>query len=165
MLRAVRRLPPGHLLVAGPGGVRVERWARERPPAAGALRAQPLRELAAEARERLADSVRAHLVADVPVGVLLSGGVDSGGLAALAARELGAALRTFSVGFEDASFDELARRRGSSPAATAPTTASSSSARADASLLERVAADADEPRGDAHRAALLARGPPRGRAT
>ena len=55
--------------------------------------------------------MRAHLVADVPVGVLLSGGVDSGGLAALAARELGAPLRTFTVGFDEPSFDELADAR------------------------------------------------------
>jgi asparagine synthase (glutamine-hydrolysing) len=51
--------------------------------------------------------VRAHLVSDVPVGVLLSGGVDSASLAALAAQELSEPLRTFSIGFEERSFDEL----------------------------------------------------------
>src|SRR5262249_3775999 len=62
-------------------------------------------------RARLRDSVRAHLVADVPVGVLLSGGVDSGALAALAAEESREPVRTFSIGFEEASFDELAGAR------------------------------------------------------
>jgi asparagine synthase (glutamine-hydrolysing) len=55
--------------------------------------------------------VRAHLVSDVPVGVLLSGGVDSGVLAALAAEESREPVRTFSIGFEEASFDERADAR------------------------------------------------------
>jgi asparagine synthase (glutamine-hydrolysing) len=62
-------------------------------------------------RGRLRDSVRAHLVADVPVGVFLSGGVDSSAIAALAAEESGARLRTFSIGFEERDFDELGRAR------------------------------------------------------
>ncbi|HEX3806601.1 MAG TPA: asparagine synthase C-terminal domain-containing protein, partial [Gaiellaceae bacterium] len=68
-------------------------------------------ELVEECRARLRDSVRAHLIADVPVGVLLSGGVDSGALAALAAEESSEPVRTFSIGFEEASFDELAGAR------------------------------------------------------
>ena len=68
-------------------------------------------ELVEELRARMRDSVRAHLVSDVPVGVLLSGGVDSSMLAALAAEEASEPLRTFSIGFEERSFDELADAR------------------------------------------------------
>jgi asparagine synthase (glutamine-hydrolysing) len=110
--RGTRKLPAGHLLVWTPGEEpRVERYARPEPVAADAVRTESERELAAELLERLRDSVRAHLVSDVPVGVLLSGGVDSGALAALAAMESSERLRTFSIGFEDTSFDELGDAR------------------------------------------------------
>ena len=105
-----RKLPPGYLLTWEGGEVRQRRYARPGPPAGG-LRGGSIDGLAAELREVLDDSVRAHLVADVPVGVLLSGGVDSGGLAALASAHAGEPLRTFSIGFEEAGFDELSRAR------------------------------------------------------
>ena len=71
------------------------------------MRAADEAELVEECRARLRDSVRAHLLADVPVGVLLSGGVDSGTLAALASEESSEPVRTFSIGFEESSFNEL----------------------------------------------------------
>src|SRR5260370_27346230 len=58
-------------------------------------------------RAQLEASVKSRLVGDVPLGVLVSGGVDSGAIAALAARSsLPRPLRTFSVGFEESTYDE-----------------------------------------------------------
>ena len=107
--RDVRKLPPGHALTWTCGATTVERYSRPGP--------LPTRtgddeaELVEECRARLRDSVRAHLIADVPVGVLLSGGVDSGALTALAAEESADPVRTFSIGFAEESFDELAGAR------------------------------------------------------
>ncbi|MBA2361827.1 MAG: asparagine synthase (glutamine-hydrolyzing) [Actinobacteria bacterium] len=107
IFRETRKLPPGHVLVWEDGAVTIERYSRPAPEAASDVRNEDAEELAEELRARLRDSVRAHLIADVPVGVLLSGGVDSSLLAALAAQESGEAVHTFSIGFEERSFDEL----------------------------------------------------------
>src|SRR5918911_96267 len=109
--RDVRKLPAGHVLEARDGRVSVRRYARPAPVAASEVRREGAGALAAELRDRLRDSVRAHLEADVPVGVFLSGGIDSSLLAALAAQESPAAVRTFSIGFGERSFDELSRAR------------------------------------------------------
>jgi asparagine synthase (glutamine-hydrolysing) len=111
IFREARKLPPGHLLTWEGGEVALRRYARPGPPPAGEVRDGSASQLAGELREVLDDSVRAHLVADVPVGVLLSGGVDSGGLAALASRHVSEPLRTFSIGFEEEGFNELSRAR------------------------------------------------------
>jgi asparagine synthase (glutamine-hydrolysing) len=107
--RDTRKLPAGHLLVwEGRGEPRIERFARPAPVPATEVRTyEEESELVEELRARLRESVRAHLVADVPVGVLLSGGIDSAVLAALAATESSKRLQTFSIGFEERSFDEL----------------------------------------------------------
>jgi asparagine synthase (glutamine-hydrolysing) len=106
-----RKLPQGHLLTWEGGRVEQVRYARPGPPPATELRSGSAEQLAAELREVLSDSIRAHLVADVPVGVLLSGGVDSGGITALASAHAAEPLKTFSIGFEEAGFDELERAR------------------------------------------------------
>jgi asparagine synthase (glutamine-hydrolysing) len=105
----IRKLLPGYTLTWDDGQVTIERYARTGP--LPTRHGEDEAELVEECRARLRDSVRAHLIADVPVGVLLSGGVDSGALAALAAEESSEAVRTFSIGFEEASFDELAGAR------------------------------------------------------
>ena len=103
-----RKLPAGHLLEwSPPEGVRVRCHSRPRPVSIDGVRRQSADDLAAELRERLDDSVRAHLESDVPVGVFLSGGVDSATLTALAAEHSDGPVKTFSIGFEERSFNEL----------------------------------------------------------
>ncbi len=112
IFRGIRKLPPGHLLVVENGDLRVERYVRPRVTPAAQVRREDPEQLAVELREKLRDSVRAHLVSDVPVGVMLSGGIDSSAIVALAAEEYGGRLKTFSIGFSERSFDErhLARQ-------------------------------------------------------
>ena len=139
-----RKLPAGHLLIWQDGETRVERYAR---PVPAEVRDEDPAELAEELRARLRDSVRAHLIADVPVGVLLSGGVDSSLLAALAAQESGETVHTFSIGFEERSFDELDDAR--SVASMYGTRHEELTLRPDAALLlPRLAETFDEPFAD-----------------
>jgi asparagine synthase (glutamine-hydrolysing) len=111
IFREARKLPPGHVLVWEDGNLSLERYARPAPVPVAELRDDDEAELIEELRSRLRDSVRAHLLADVPVGVLLSGGIDSSALVALAAQESAEPVRTFSIGFEERSFNELADAR------------------------------------------------------
>ena len=102
--RGVSKLPPGHLLRAGPdGSVVVERYWRPSPAAGFPTSAVEIRE---HLTELLDDSVRLQLRSDVPLGALLSGGVDSGLIVALAARQIDRPLNTYTVRFEGASVDE-----------------------------------------------------------
>jgi asparagine synthase (glutamine-hydrolysing) len=147
IFREVRKLPPGSLLVWENGDARLARFSRPAPAHAEDLRRDGTSELAEELRARLRDSVRAHLIADVPVGVLLSGGVDSAVLAALAAQESAEPVHTFSIGFEERSFDELDDAR--SVATMYGTRHEELVLRPDAALLLPALADAfDEPFAD-----------------
>jgi asparagine synthase (glutamine-hydrolysing) len=117
ILEGVEKISPGCLLELDRHGEVLRRSSYWNPHERVGRRETTLPTLrpqaaAAELRERLAGVVRSHLVADVPVGAYLSGGLDSAGVAALAARELRAAgadpLRTFSVSFPGDVLDESA---------------------------------------------------------
>jgi asparagine synthase (glutamine-hydrolysing) len=64
-----------------------------------------------ELENRLATAVRTHLISDVPLGIFLSGGIDSSAIAALAVRAGTTSIRTFNIGFDEPSFDESQHAR------------------------------------------------------
>lgn len=101
-LAGVHKLPPGHTLVFEGGQVRVERYWRLVPDTVQRSEGEWL-ELV---RDEVGAAVRRRLVADVPLGALLSGGIDSSIVVALAAQASVEPLRTFTVGFGDARYDE-----------------------------------------------------------
>lgn len=109
----VESLPPGHLLAFEADGreTLTRYWDWEFPQQGAPVRWRSAEHAAAELRELLIDAVRLRLQADVPLGVYLSGGLDSSAVAALM-REAGATrLRSFSVAFDDAEFDESTQQQ------------------------------------------------------
>ncbi len=102
----VRKLEPGTQLTVEQGGAPVERryWELRFAPE---TRTRSLDDYAEEVLAALRAAVKSHLLSDVPVGVFLSGGVDSSGLVALMSEIAGRKIKTFSIGFEDKRFDEL----------------------------------------------------------
>jgi asparagine synthase (glutamine-hydrolysing) len=114
IFRAARKLPAGHLLVADAGGVRPPR-AYWRLSFADPFTDSPKR-LADQLRELITESVRAQLVADVPVGAFLSGGVDSSAVVAAMVTAKQGQVRTYCVGFDDPSHDERAASRATAAA-------------------------------------------------
>jgi asparagine synthase (glutamine-hydrolysing) len=110
-LAQVSKLLPGEQLVVEPSGIRLERyWAYPQPaPDSPALSRD---QYAQGLLEQLEESVRLRLMSDVPLGAMLSGGLDSSLIVALMARNMSEPVKTFSVGFrEDGDSNELADAR------------------------------------------------------
>jgi len=103
LIQGIRKIPPGHLLEWHRGRIWVERWWKA--PAPGGRRIS-MGDAKEELDWLLRDSVREHLVADVPLGVWSSGGIDSSTVLHYAATESSERLKTFSVSFHGRSFDE-----------------------------------------------------------
>jgi asparagine synthase (glutamine-hydrolysing) len=105
LFHGVRRLMPGHVLTwSAADGVRRRRYWRLPEPRPTQL---SFAALAASLRARLEAAVERHLMSDVPLGVFLSGGLDSSVLAAMVARLAPGPLRTFAVGFAEREANEL----------------------------------------------------------
>jgi asparagine synthase (glutamine-hydrolysing) len=103
LIEGIRKLPPGHFLDWRHGRMWMERWWEA--PVQGAGR-RPFGDAKTDLDQLLRDAVREQLVADVPLGVWASGGLDSSTILHYAAEESGTRLKTFSVSFAGRSFDE-----------------------------------------------------------
>jgi asparagine synthase (glutamine-hydrolysing) len=114
MFKDIFKLPAGHYLVYENGRITIHKyWDIAPPEGAGGKTAGPLSLEATrdELYSLLKESVKLRLVSDVPLGAFLSGGIDSSTIVGLM-RELGAnPLRTFSIGFKDQTYNELAYAR------------------------------------------------------
>jgi asparagine synthase (glutamine-hydrolysing) len=106
----INKLPAAHKLTLEAGRVCVERYWQLSYKTTEPVPSE--NDAAERLRELLADAVRMRLVSDVPLGVLLSGGVDSSTVAALAVRASSEPVKTFSISFAESSFDESAYARG-----------------------------------------------------
>ena len=108
ILTGVKKLPAGHNLIFDLKSSRLtlDRYWRFKPEPDPRWSGR-VDELAEALVERLLEAIRLRLIADVPVGVFLSGGIDSSSIAALAmTASLGQNVATYSIGFDDESFDE-----------------------------------------------------------
>lgn len=109
--RMVKKLPAGHKLVIGVdqegrlSAPNIERYWRL-PGPRPAHRAVNLIEAAEELTSRLEEAVRIRMISDVPLGAFLSGGVNSSAVVAMMARQSAGQVKTFSIGFENAEYDE-----------------------------------------------------------
>ncbi|RPJ75961.1 MAG: asparagine synthase (glutamine-hydrolyzing) [Acidobacteria bacterium] len=104
ILAGIRKLPPGHVLRWRDGQVNVQRYWDL--PEAEDFRGDE-REAAGALRAALRSAVRSHMISDVPLGAFLSGGVDSSVIVGLMAEASSRPVRTFSIGFEEAGYNEL----------------------------------------------------------
>jgi len=105
LLAGVSSLLPGHLLVAGPRGVKIRQWWTPPRPTS------PPAQWESEMPALLEQAVDLRLISDVPLGVFLSGGIDSAAVLALAARRNRDSLQAFTLSFDEGPFDESQQAR------------------------------------------------------
>ena len=106
IFRAIRKLPPASTLILSlKGGEPVvsRYWSLKFAPDSSLTEGDWVEGL----RAQLSDAVRCHMISDVPIGAFLSGGLDSSTVVAMMAQASSTPIRTFSIGFDEADFDEL----------------------------------------------------------
>jgi asparagine synthase (glutamine-hydrolysing) len=106
-------------------------------------------EFVRQLRAQLDDSIRAHSLADVPVGAFLSGGLDSGIIAALMARHSSTKLKTFSIGFQESAYSEASEAEATARHIGSDHTTLILTGDRVAADLEKILASYDQPTGDA----------------
>ncbi len=106
MFLGVKALGPGQFLEARNGQINIRTYWDINYPAAGGHTRRPIDQAAAELRELLSAACKRRLKADVPVGLYLSGGIDSASIAAMVADEPDIRKRVFSIAFRERGFDE-----------------------------------------------------------
>lgn len=146
ILRNVHKLPAGHLLFHEEGHTRVQRY-WDAPHVPVASRAPSEGEAIEELTALIRDAVSLRMVSDVPLGAFLSGGLDSSAIVSAMRDATSGDLRTFSIGFDDSSYDERPRARSVAQRfetvhseALLPTNV--------AALTEQLVRQLDEPLGD-----------------
>jgi asparagine synthase (glutamine-hydrolysing) len=108
IFESVAKLPPGHVLIWRNGIASVREYWRQ--PAVESF-AGGEQDAVAQLKTVLTDAVRSHMISDVPLGAFLSGGLDSSVVVGLMSEASGARVKTFSIGFDDPTFDELPHAR------------------------------------------------------
>ncbi|MDI6794125.1 MAG: asparagine synthase (glutamine-hydrolyzing) [bacterium] len=104
IFKGIKKLPPAHTLVWEKGRIKIERyWSLDYIPKLQLKEDEYVQRLL----ELLKESVKLRLISDVPLGAFLSGGVDSSAVVAMMAELSDQPVKTFSIGFEEASFNEL----------------------------------------------------------
>ncbi|HYB74034.1 MAG TPA: asparagine synthase (glutamine-hydrolyzing) [Candidatus Sulfotelmatobacter sp.] len=106
----LHKVRPGHYLLVR-DGTSAERPYWQPPTPGSAIRPPALPEAVDRLETLLGQAVERRLISDVPLGIFLSGGLDSGTIAALAARRAGGRVRTFAIGFTETSYDESGHAR------------------------------------------------------
>src|SRR5581483_4819057 len=109
LFSGIRKLMPGHYLRLTAAGLAIERYWEI--PSSGAPGSRDDESWIRECRERLEETVRLRLMSDVPLGMFLSGGVDSSAIAAIMKRLTDGPVKTFAVGYRESAFSELSYAR------------------------------------------------------
>jgi len=105
IFKGIKKLLPGHLMVVSGSMVQIKQYWDIKQGSEGSVKDE--REIEAEIYDRLKESVKKRLISDVPLGVFLSGGMDSSSITALMSEVAPKRIKTFSIGFKEETFNEL----------------------------------------------------------